>query len=1114
MCFIFCIFIICLLFINEGICITTSTINILLFTPFEQSIEIERNYIQNELNSHFKDVDNEFKVLFNFNVDVKTGKDYYNALANNINNDETKYDIYMLDDRLAYENSEYLLMLEGISKDVYGELNEDAIVECKLKPTNKPRGLRCLPFIADFGLLFYKNDIISKNLPFDNITRLNDYITEVKNKKEIKHGYAGQFTESFLYNFLEWANSHNTYKEYGSIINKNLEKTFKTLNDFREKKLIDDDIIKKGNSEILDLFLNNNSNSVAVFHGWFSTLRILKDNIQLQQNITDVYSFSAFPPLESTGKPSLTYIPYKLAVSKYSKRINTSKKIVEFLCSSEFQERYVVENFHLSEVNNIRYIFIFDPPYNSNGSGDKCSQRMWFFDLSLNFMLLAFIKKFYLVVNQLRSQLALYDYKSNSLVIIYCMFLFEILIKALVTLLNPNEIRIAFINYRPKLSYYTCSFDFSGGMLFLIVFFQIFVRSIIMIVITYLYLFVRKTIPQYYPAKFIIAISYCIFLLICLFYIFVGYSFYMPVFYFVVYIFYIYILFRLFLSSKDIIVINNFEKVNNGYYMNANIEGDNVTNYSGSDLDDESDELLSIDSSSSSTSCFSEYISPIVSEKDIISTYISLPYLSPFAENNVYIPCCVSFIVDSKVLIIEPIIKNKVVALVNNTIRSENITLLNYDSQKEYKEDDVIFYTQKDFRYIFSLNNFVVIVNNDLNDNKIIQLNEKVEEEYEFSEMSNGIFNILNKDHNSNLSLANSNNTMIINQNSNNNIASQDNRKLINNNNLNNKSETIPTIVRFNIKANSIKYKKWYNVFINHAKTRISDKIDIPLNIHKEFYSNDANVLNRSNKRQFINKNKGLKNKDSELELIQSVNSFENESDGNYSPYNYHYDINMASDYDQFVKNYSPFNYSRYQPIQISMDEDNRGQRINYNGEREEIPMVNLINNKSTIEPSSQNLNNTSSSITISANNTSNIRDSNLSIDTHVHKYKNPIKNNENLNKESFKNTIKYSGQDSSISHVAYSNISAQVNINSLNYEGDINSPNSNNDISFNSYNDIMDPLIINRNDNNYYSNKSHNNLTHRKMVKNSSNSYLYKSDSNVELSEEKLNLLPNNKTT
>jgi len=37
----------------------------------------------------------------------------------------------------------------------------------------------------------------------------------------------------------------------------------------------------------------------------------------------------------------------------------------------------------------VGYIFIFDPPFQSY----KCSCRMWFFDLSINIMFLAFIKK-------------------------------------------------------------------------------------------------------------------------------------------------------------------------------------------------------------------------------------------------------------------------------------------------------------------------------------------------------------------------------------------------------------------------------------------------------------------------------------------------------------------------------------------------------------------------------------------------------------------------------------------------------------------------------------------------------------------------------------------------
>ncbi|OUM67575.1 hypothetical protein PIROE2DRAFT_58707 [Piromyces sp. E2] len=685
----------------------------------------------------------------------------------------------------------------------------------------------------------------------------------------------------------------------------------------------------------------------------------------------------------------------------------------------ELYKKYVENGGLKFSLENIKYFsgfnFIFDPPINN-----ICSFRMWFYDLSLNILFIAFIKKFYLVVNQLRSQMAYYDYKSNSLLIIYLIF----------------------------------------GLL-------------------------------------------------SAFYIHVGYSLYMPPLYIVMYFFYIFILIKLFLSNRDVMIINNFEKVNNEYYLNANMEVDNATNYSGSELD-ESDELLSIDSSSSSTTCFSEYISPILSEKDIISTYISLPYESPFSENNIYIPCCVSFMVDSKVLIIVPIIKNKVLALMNNTIRIENITLLNHDAQKEYQEDDDIFYTQKDFRYIFSINNFVVVDNKELDDHRIIQLNEKMEDEYECGDSNNGIFNVLNKDHNSNNTLSDTNNTMVYEgQNASSHLFNMEKQKPASVNS-NSKTDNPPIIITFNIMSNNVKYKKWYNLLVNHTKTRVTDKIDIPLNIHKDLYSDNHNIDYDDSQQQLVNRSKKLKSKDSDLDIVPSDNSFDNDSNRNYPVTNYHYGVNTASDYDPFVKNYTPFNYGRYQPIQISVDEDNQGQRINYNGEREEVPVVSLMNkNPSLLQMESiSKVSNSSPSFITTANSIDKMSDT-LTIDTRVPRHMdkfNAIKGSgETIQKEHFKNIPKFLGQDSPINHF----ISSQAELSSINLE--VDTPTSSNDMSFNSPHDIMDPLLVSKNDDNFYSKKQPPNLTHRrKMVKSSSNSYLYKSDSN-EQSEEQINLLNKN---
>jgi len=119
-------------------------------------------------------------------------------------------------------------------------------------------------------------------------------------------------------------------------------------------------------------------------------------------------------------------------------------------------------------------------------------------------LLLLLLSKFYVVLNQLRSQLAFYRYRSNSLLIIYSMLCFEFATKLLITFVNPNEIRVEFLHYHYlDTGYYSCNFDFEGPTLLIMVFFQIFLRIIIIIIIVYLYLFIKKTSVDYYPAQYI-----------------------------------------------------------------------------------------------------------------------------------------------------------------------------------------------------------------------------------------------------------------------------------------------------------------------------------------------------------------------------------------------------------------------------------------------------------------------------------------------------------------------------------------------------------------------------------------------------------------------------------
>jgi len=557
-------------------------------------------------------------------------------------------------------------------------------------------------------------------------------------------------------------------------------------------------------------------------------------------------------------------------------------------------------------------------------------------------------------------------------------------------------------------------------------------------------------------------------------------------------------------------VINNFEMME---YNLQNIGEDNGSDYSGSDLD-ESDELLSMVSTSSSTSCFSEYNAPTISEKDIISTFVLLSYFSPFAENSIYIPCCITFLEDTKVLVIEPIIKNKIIALVNNTIRSENITMLNYDPNKEYNQEDDIYYTQKDFRYIFSLNNFVFIINNDLACHRMIQLNEKYDDEFELKELDGEI----NKDNNNpNFRSNNSDNTLI------NSYQKRVNKSLKYKNNY------IPTIIRFNISTNGVKYKKWYNILSNNMQSRVSSNIDIPVDMQKEFFSSHMKFNNNyndpTNNMDNIPNQTNNQNKDNITEdHLHPRSAIIKKNDVPNSPYSSHCDANSPTDYDPLIKNCSPFGYDKYQDVHISMNEDDRNNIMDQLPSTQVVvkpPALNFISKESTIvhvKSIDQN-HKLNASPSLSAVSTSNVINVNNDSDRSSSiSHRDSLRNeglrkcgdcNEMMEKNVYPPLSKFAIQDNSQNHAIYSNIGGQVRDNHI-------SLNSGLTVSYYSSHDGMDPLISvpieeDVNDNQYDSgHQSHvsDGLTHRrKMVKNDSNSYLYKSDNN-NVSEERVNLL------
>jgi len=336
-----------------------------------------------------------------------------------------------------------------------------------------------------------------------------------------------------------------------------------------------------------------------------------------------------------------------------------------------------------------------------------------------------------------------------------------------------------------------------------------------------------------------------------------------------------------------------------------------------------------------------------------------------------------------------------------------------------------------------------------------------------------------------------------------------------------------------------VKYKKWYSLLKKNMISRDSDNIDIPVDIQKEFFSynskiNNGIINNPSNNidnfsSQMTNQYRDNLNEGEFGHLQQPRSVTNNKNDETNSPYSFNYNINMEDDLYQYIKNYSPFNYGKYQPIYINTDDDDFSKKDHvpplvviepslYN-EPTVIPIKSLNRPKSNVSLSVASTSGDVHNIIISSSNGNNNNgrgNSNTLLNDHLTifntkeneeslKLMSGNSSNEKMKKEMYRPLSKFALQDSQMNNITYSNKPISNDSSTIIV----------NDISFNSSHDGLDPLINDQTkkdeENNKHNskNKISNGLTHRrKMIKSNSNSYLYKSDGNNN-SEERINLIP-----
>lgn len=218
--------------------------------------------------------------------------------------------------------------------------------------------LFAIPFFADIGILYYRDDILKKLDNYENlISKIKNGITweELASLKipgcKYKYLFQADDYEGLMCNFLEIAGRNSFHNSTADIFELNKEIVSQRLSFVRnliyKKKIIPNEITDFDESETFNFALNKD---VPFFRGWPTG----EKNIHLDKNIIPKIKYLKIAPLPRfDGDPPVSTIGgWNLIVSKNSNHKDEAVKFIKFLISKSSQKLIWEKNGYLPVLNS------------------------------------------------------------------------------------------------------------------------------------------------------------------------------------------------------------------------------------------------------------------------------------------------------------------------------------------------------------------------------------------------------------------------------------------------------------------------------------------------------------------------------------------------------------------------------------------------------------------------------------------------------------------------------------------------------------------------------------------------------------------------------------------
>ncbi|KAJ3381942.1 hypothetical protein HDU92_005030 [Lobulomyces angularis] len=331
----------------------------LLLLPFTKNTTLELEACQPTIDKIKSETGIDVIVEF---AGTSISNDYLSFVSSLLTFKDVEYDILSLDIIWPGQFSEHFVDLTNkIPKELL-DLHLQAIVE----NDNVNQKQIAVPLFVDYGVLFYRTDLLQKynyTSPPQTWDEMHNMLATILPKERAStnpdlYGFSGNYLgyEGLTCTFVQWL-----YSIRSSVVSSEIIALDKTV------KIVSEEAIK-----LLDMFskwITRDSFTPIASLLWNKadlTNKWLQGNLVFMLNWPAAAGATRGSPLKTSfgvsplpgsvpGKSGAALGGYQLAVSKYSKNIDDSVKVLQYFLSPEFQKERAIKVGYLPSVKNLYF---------------------------------------------------------------------------------------------------------------------------------------------------------------------------------------------------------------------------------------------------------------------------------------------------------------------------------------------------------------------------------------------------------------------------------------------------------------------------------------------------------------------------------------------------------------------------------------------------------------------------------------------------------------------------------------------------------------------------------------------------------------------------------------